>query len=151
MFWPWMPPGAAPGGRSSGDSLPTGTAGVVVVEAPPAGTDVVTCANAPPHSAAASAAAAQASRNFRIVVLPPHRAHLHLRLPAGAVAGLPVLGQELAVGALPGGGVGLDAAGGLFALGAGGKRHRGGSEDQERSHDLPPFGWPACFEPYAVP
>src|SRR5437763_5715365 len=117
MFWPWMPPGGAtcPGGRSSGATL---AAGAVVVDPPPAGAAVVDCANAPLAKAAVRTAAAAISRNFRILVLPLHGADLQFLLPAVAVARLPALGHELPVGALEGRGVALDAAGGLFALGA---------------------------------
>src|SRR5689334_11279153 len=120
MFWPWMPPGAAcwPGGRSSG-TIPerVGAAPVVVlVDEPPAGADCADCAKAPPASADVRTAAASSSRYLGIVVLPHHGPHLHLLLPAVAVARAPARNHEGVVGALVGGRVALDALGRLVAL-----------------------------------
>src|SRR5215203_3761074 len=143
MLWPWMPPAAGAG--SSGRFLE----GAVVVEEPPAGVELWDCASAVPARAAVSAAAARSSRNLRIVVLPLDGTDLQLLFPAVAVAGLPARDHERMVGALEGRGIGLDAVGGLLALGAGGQ-HDGEDderEDGEGSHDLPPWGWPACLEP----
>src|SRR3954465_13596422 len=97
MFWPWMPPGAAwPGARSSGTTF---AAGAVVVDPPPTGVEVCDCGPAPPARTAVSAAPAASSRNLRIVGLPLDGTDLQLLIPVVAVAGLPALRHELAIGA----------------------------------------------------
>src|SRR4051812_35447038 len=100
MFCPWIPAGAAwPGARSSWP----------ILGAVPCG-----CASAPPTKVAAPrTAAATTSRKLRIVVLPLDGPDLQGLLPVVVVAGLPARRHVLAVGALVGRGVALDAAGRL--------------------------------------
>src|SRR6185369_6581412 len=147
MFWPWMPP-CWGGTRSSMD-----LAGAAWLPAL-----CLCCAAwpaAPPLKASAdrpSRAPATKSVDLGIVVLPVLGARLQLLLPADLVALFPARGREWRPRALERCSVRpVAAVDGLGLLGARGQSRHCRDEDQEVLHDLAPPGWPACFEPYAVP